>query len=142
MGQEPLAPPSVKGWDGGPTWINTNTLLARFNFVNALVATNGTPAAVTMMSANAADMGASPVSPDAIVQRAGGMDPARVIDTIVSDTLQDDVTSDVRATLVAFLNSTGGGSSANAIPFGPENYQEKIRGALALTLNLPVNQLN
>jgi hypothetical protein len=27
------------------------------------------------------------------------------------------------------------------LPFGPENYQEKIRGAVALTLNLPVNQL-
>ena len=38
MGQEPLNPPSVKGWDGGPAWINTSTLLARFNFVNALVA--------------------------------------------------------------------------------------------------------
>ena len=37
MGQEPLAPPSVKGWDGGPTWINTGTLLARFNYVNRVV---------------------------------------------------------------------------------------------------------
>jgi hypothetical protein len=27
-------------------------------------------------------------------------------------------------------------------PFGPENYQEKIRGVLALILNLPSNQLN
>jgi uncharacterized protein (DUF1800 family) len=37
MGQEPLAPPSVKGWDGGPTWINTATLLSRFNLVNKMV---------------------------------------------------------------------------------------------------------
>jgi hypothetical protein len=29
----------------------------------------------------------------------------------------------------------------NPQPFGPENYADKIRGALALTLNLPVNQL-
>jgi hypothetical protein len=27
-------------------------------------------------------------------------------------------------------------------PLGPENYQDKIRGALALVLNLPSNQLN
>ena len=39
MGQEPLNPPTVKGWDGGPTWINTSTMLARFNFVNSLIAT-------------------------------------------------------------------------------------------------------
>ena len=36
MGQDLLDPPSVKGWDGGPAWINTATLLARINFANAL----------------------------------------------------------------------------------------------------------
>jgi uncharacterized protein (DUF1800 family) len=149
MGQEPLAPPSVKGWDGGPAWINTNTLLVRFNFVNALIATSGAPPASApppgAMKAAAPD-GAPNVAPDAIVTRAGGMDPRRVVDAIVTDALQDDVTGDIRSTLVAFLTSTGdvatAGSQVNALPFGPENYQEKIRGALALALNLPVNQLN
>ena len=36
MGQDLLAPPSVKGWDGGETWINTSTLLARINFGNTV----------------------------------------------------------------------------------------------------------
>ena len=36
MGQDLLEPPSVKGWDGGPAWINTATLLARVNFANTL----------------------------------------------------------------------------------------------------------
>ena len=36
MGQDLLDPPSVKGWDGGPAWINTATLLARINFANGL----------------------------------------------------------------------------------------------------------
>jgi len=36
MGQDLLAPPTVKGWDGGTAWINTSTLLARINFANAL----------------------------------------------------------------------------------------------------------
>ncbi|MEE8104104.1 MAG: DUF1800 domain-containing protein [Planctomycetota bacterium] len=31
MGQELLAPPNVKGWPGGRTWINTATWLARIN---------------------------------------------------------------------------------------------------------------
>jgi uncharacterized protein (DUF1800 family) len=159
MGQEPLAPPSVKGWDGGPTWINTNTLLARFNFVNALIATSPAAAgsfaaAGPMQALNVAQSlraasvpGYAPnVAPDAIVARAGGMDAGRIVDAIVSDALQDDVTSDIRSTWLAFLNSSGAtamnAGQANALPFGPENYQEKIRGALALTLNLPVNQLN
>ena len=36
MGQDLLAPPTVKGWDGGEAWINTSTLLARVNFANAI----------------------------------------------------------------------------------------------------------
>ncbi|MGH8104623.1 MAG: DUF1800 domain-containing protein, partial [bacterium] len=38
MGQMAWAPPNVKGWDGGLSWINTSTLLIRYNFMNFLVA--------------------------------------------------------------------------------------------------------
>jgi hypothetical protein len=37
LGQDLFAPPNVKGWDGGLAWINTNTLLARYNEAAALV---------------------------------------------------------------------------------------------------------
>ena len=37
MGQGLYAPPSVAGWDGGPAWINSTTMLARTNFVLALL---------------------------------------------------------------------------------------------------------
>jgi uncharacterized protein (DUF1800 family) len=40
MGQLPFAPPNVKGWDGGKSWISTSTLLFRYNFANYLL--NGT----------------------------------------------------------------------------------------------------
>lgn len=36
MGQDILAPPNVKGWDGGEDWINSTTLLARSSFANAI----------------------------------------------------------------------------------------------------------
>ena len=82
------------------------------------------------------------VSPDAIVQHTG-LDAAKVAAAIVAGVVQDDVTSDIRATLVAYLNSlTPTAGTQNPQPFGPENYQDKIRGALALILNLPVNQLD
>ncbi len=165
MGQEPLRPPSVKGWDGGPTWINTSTLLARFNFVNSLVATTATQAQVAKGQAQMKPIGAmraappakpapppplaAPnIQPDAIVALARGIDADRVIDVIVTTTLQDDVTSETRRTMYDFLTSSGGAALAGAtsqvasVPFGPENYQEKIRGAFALAMNLPVNQLN
>ncbi len=31
LGQDLFAPPNVKGWDGGISWITTNNLLARYN---------------------------------------------------------------------------------------------------------------
>ena len=37
LGQDLFAPPNVKGWDGGLSWITTNTLLARYNESATLV---------------------------------------------------------------------------------------------------------
>ncbi|HEV8543915.1 MAG TPA: DUF1800 domain-containing protein [Verrucomicrobiae bacterium] len=37
LGQELLAPPNVKGWDGGLSWVTTNSLMNRYNFATFLV---------------------------------------------------------------------------------------------------------
>jgi uncharacterized protein (DUF1800 family) len=37
LGQSLLAPPNVKGWEGGEAWITTSTLLERGNLAQALV---------------------------------------------------------------------------------------------------------
>lgn len=36
MGQMPLYPPSVKGWDGGTAWISSATMLERMKFADVL----------------------------------------------------------------------------------------------------------
>jgi uncharacterized protein (DUF1800 family) len=48
MGQLPYFPPTVAGWEGGLSWLNTNTALARFGFVADVIgnAPNGSPAKV------------------------------------------------------------------------------------------------
>ncbi len=38
MGQVPYFPPTVAGWEGGLSWLNTNTALARFSFVAEMLA--------------------------------------------------------------------------------------------------------
>jgi uncharacterized protein (DUF1800 family) len=43
MGQDILAPPSVKGWDGGVFWINTDSLQARSKFAATLSRLPGLP---------------------------------------------------------------------------------------------------
>jgi uncharacterized protein (DUF1800 family) len=37
QGQALFAPPNVKGWDGGTTWINSNTLLERLNWATDVI---------------------------------------------------------------------------------------------------------
>jgi uncharacterized protein (DUF1800 family) len=37
LGQDLLFPPNVKGWDGGEAWINTTTLLMRYNLSRYLL---------------------------------------------------------------------------------------------------------
>ena len=49
MGQNLFAPPNVKGWPGGETWINSSTLLARKQFLDRLF--------------RADDAGAAPAAP-------------------------------------------------------------------------------
>ncbi|MEO9173990.1 MAG: DUF1800 family protein, partial [Gaiellales bacterium] len=44
MGQQPYFPPNVSGWEGGLSWLNTNTALARWGFVASLI-TTGPPIA-------------------------------------------------------------------------------------------------
>jgi uncharacterized protein (DUF1800 family) len=41
LGQDLLLPPNVKGWDGGLSWITTNTLLARYNQAAILIMGQG-----------------------------------------------------------------------------------------------------
>ncbi|HWO73531.1 MAG TPA: DUF1800 domain-containing protein [Dehalococcoidia bacterium] len=35
MGQVPMEPPNVAGWRGGPAWLNSATMFARLNFIDA-----------------------------------------------------------------------------------------------------------
>jgi len=68
MGQNLFAPPNVKGWPGGEAWINSNTLLARKQFLDRLARMDDAPPA--MMAAMTAD--AAPPAPRAAVASPQG----------------------------------------------------------------------
>ena len=51
MGQNLFSPPNVKGWPGGDAWINSNTLLARKQFLDRIVRMDGAPAPMMAMAA-------------------------------------------------------------------------------------------
>jgi uncharacterized protein (DUF1800 family) len=118
MGQVPFHPPSVKGWDGGASWLNTQTVLARENFASALMA-NG------MQGKNFLS------APPASVK-----DTTRLLS---SEILQGDASQASLANVESYLD--GRGTSANGTLSG-ENYDERIRGAAYLTMAMPAYQLS
>ncbi len=79
LGQDLFAPPNVKGWDGGITWITTNTLLERYNDAATLV--QG-----TTQQLSAADFARKPAGPGGMVQEKaaqrvhiGGVDVNKIL---------------------------------------------------------------
>ncbi|RDU99407.1 DUF1800 domain-containing protein [Trinickia dinghuensis] len=62
LGQNLFAPPNVKGWPGGSTWINSTTLLAREQFVEQLFRSTGPNRAKAKANANANAKGMPPPS--------------------------------------------------------------------------------
>ena len=72
LGQDLFAPPNVKGWDGGITWITTNTLLERYNAAATLV--QGANQQVAMPNPTGKPGGTN--APGRRIQRSGFMSGA------------------------------------------------------------------
>jgi uncharacterized protein (DUF1800 family) len=123
MGQSLFAPPNVKGWPGGPSWLNTSTVLERDNFAAAL-------AMGTLWPDASSEPTASFTSEPGIHQGAGSMamtgapeepapprafDPARLLEeervsrpedvvrVLLDLYLPGGVRTELRAKLVAFM---------------------------------------
>ncbi len=120
MGQSLFAPPNVKGWPGGKTWLNSATVLARQNFAQAMVAapTPPTVSAEPQPTANAvpapAAPGAAPAQhapsvadkPDdltGVLAQEKASDPAAVVNLLAELLLQGDIAEETRAKLTAFV---------------------------------------
>ena len=118
MGQVLFVPPNVKGWDGGATWLNSQTMLTRENFASSLMAKMG--------------------DADWMQRAMQTMDPAGVARALTATILQGDVAAASSARLTAYLD--GSGASALAALSG-ENAAERVRGAAYLTMAMPAYQL-
>ena len=128
LGQVPFAPPSVKGWDGGPAWLNAQTLLARNNLALAL-------------TSNADARFARRSDPAALLARHGKVADADVVDFLLGVFLQGDVPAASRDRLLDYLERAkavkhpGYWSPADAAA-------HRARAAAHLVLTLPEFQLD
>jgi uncharacterized protein (DUF1800 family) len=121
MGQVLFEPPSVKGWDGGAAWLNSQTVLARENYANYLVAGQ------QMMQTRSWLVDGVPASAAAASSK------------LVGTILLGDASPASEARLQSYLD--GEGTSALGA-LSVENFEERMRGAAYLTMAMPAYQLS
>jgi len=106
MGQPLFAPPNVKGWEHGKSWLNTSTVLARHNFAAALFTAGNADdpdeddirrlkqtAVKTPPLADAADL----------ARKAKATDPKDIAALLLDTFMQGDVSPATRDRLVNYL---------------------------------------
>ena len=123
-----FAPPSVKGWDGGPAWLNAQTLLSRNNLALALTSTED------------ARFGRR-CDPAALLARHGKTDDADVVDFLLGVFLQNDVPAAARGKLLDYLAA----AKATKVPVywtADDVANHRLRAVAHLVLTLPEFQLD
>jgi uncharacterized protein (DUF1800 family) len=121
MGQVLFYPPNVKGWDGGAAWINSQTIITRENYANAIAQNPKMLGDATWLAS---------------MMRS--FDPRAVARTLTDTMLQGDASPAALAQLTAYLGD--GGQSALA-QLSVENAEERVRNAAYLTMAMPAYQL-
>jgi len=121
MGQVLFNPPSVKGWDGGAAWLNSQTMLTRENFAGSLMANPNMPQSGWLTDGIATS------------------DAQKVARKLTDTLLLGDVSPASMARLVGYLNGAGVSERST---FGRENADERVRAAAYLTMAMPAYQLN
>jgi uncharacterized protein (DUF1800 family) len=127
MGQNIFYPPSVKGWDGGRSWVNTSTLFIRQNILCYLL-TGKLPVGYDALSKDEPYDPAPLLAQLATMDRAD-QDPERVVEYILRFSLGTQATRN-RETLRAFIKQ-----------HGDRVTPEIITGLLLLVTAMPEYQL-
>ena len=117
LGQTLFLPPNVAGWDWGKAWINTNTLLTRYNLVGELTQRTG---ATAMGRPNGKQKGAGKEmaragrqfsrnwrGPDfnALVPPALRADPAAMVDALILRFFQGPISKNHRGAFIEFATA-------------------------------------
>jgi uncharacterized protein (DUF1800 family) len=142
MGQILFAPPNVKGWDGGKSWISTSTLLFRNNFANYLI--NGDAILPEAIKRRGGDLGFRagaggtlaeevhrvPIDVNKVVLPEARDKPEKLIAELSRRVLQTELPARDAAAFSKFLER-GNGNTDDAT----------IRGLIHLMMSTPLYQL-
>jgi uncharacterized protein (DUF1800 family) len=128
LGQNVFYPPSVKGWDGGPSWLNGQTLLARQNLALALTSTED------------ARFGRR-TDPAVLARKYGKQTDGEVVDFFLTLFLQGDAPPDSRSRLVQYQQQ----AHRQSVPVywtAEDAADHRLRALCHLVLTLPEFQLD
>jgi uncharacterized protein (DUF1800 family) len=128
LGQSVFNPPSVKGWDGGPAWLNGQTLLYRQNLALALSSTED------------ARFGAR-TDPAAMARKYNKKGDDELVDFFLRLFMQGDVPADSRARLLDYQKK----SHKRKVPVywtTQDAADHRVRALCHLVLTLPEFQLD
>jgi uncharacterized protein (DUF1800 family) len=127
LGQNVFYPPSVKGWDGGPTWLNGQTLLTRQNLTLALTSTEDTRFGRR-------------TDPAALAKKHGKKGP-ELVDFFLKLFLQDDVPADSRDRLEEYQKHAE--KQTYPVYWTKDDAEDhRVRSLCRLVLTLPEYQLD
>jgi uncharacterized protein (DUF1800 family) len=128
LGQALFAPPSVKGWDGGPTWLNAQTLLFRQNLALALTSTED-------------NRFGRRCDPAAALAKHNRTTDEQVVDFLLGVFVQHDVPKAAREKLLAYLAESKNAKTP-AFWTSDDVTHHRLRTVAHLTLTLPEFQLD
>jgi uncharacterized protein (DUF1800 family) len=127
LGQNVFYPPSVKGWDGGQTWLNGQTLLTRQNLTLALTSTED------VRFGRRTD-------PAALAKKHGKKGP-ELVDFFLGLFLQGDVPAESRARLEEYQKHSE--RQTYPVYWTKEDAEDhRVRSLCRLVLTLPEFQLD
>ncbi len=146
LGQNLFFPPDVGGWTSDGGWINTGTILSRFNLMTCLISNRiGEP-----WLCNQRDTGgrgrpspaADQIDVNGLIEANQLFLGAEVVDYFVRALVQDDVSLDTRYAFEDYLSAGVAGQTRAFDITDPEIVDEKVRGLIYLVSALPAYQLN
>src|SRR5579884_2830651 len=128
LGQNLFHPPTVKGWDGGPAWLNGQTLLFRQNLALALTSTED-------------PRFGRRTDPAELLRRHGRKSDEECADFFLGLFLQDDVPAEARSKLLDYERH----AHAESVPVywtAEDAADHRVRTLCHLVLTMPEFQLD
>ncbi|MBX9724165.1 MAG: DUF1800 domain-containing protein, partial [Candidatus Obscuribacterales bacterium] len=127
MGKNLFEPPNVKGWDGGMSWIATDTLMERFNFANRI-------------STVKFDAKEGYINPDVLAKQFDSKNAKDMVDYFLARLVDEDIPQNARKKLMEYVSTTIDGTQVTSLP-DAKTLDMKMRGLLHLIMTLPSYQL-